>query len=78
MGEPFQLKEPIGLTHAAAKKHGHMSHCQDIRQILCMEDALDLFFFHIEDEKAFIEKMERQAEMVEALGLLRQEAGPGQ
>ncbi len=32
----------------------------------------------IEDEKAFIEKMERQAEMVEALGLLRQEAGPGQ
>lgn len=33
---------------------------------------------NIEDEKAFIEKMERQAEMVEALGLLRQEAGPGQ
>lgn len=58
--------------------HYHIEKVIDKLRIMFNDFTVMPSHLNIEDEKAFIEKMERQAEMVEALGLLRQEAGPGQ
>lgn len=58
--------------------HYHTEKVIDKLRIMFNDFTVMPSHLNIEDEKAFIEKMERQAEMVEALGLLRQEAGPGQ